>query len=536
MSNLFQETKLLSNNAPKEAYSEDEQFKVKQNFTIKFDKEGNVNLDTTYDFIAVTTNMYDHIEKWTRNYSGKYSIQTQNEEETIIKITFESLNVSDEKYEGRNEKGELIKENPNAEFLFVEDKINKNHLFFDPEFSLFGSFWLFENDSYMHRINWQKIYADSANKFEAFNKLRKINFDLFKFLLLQNPEKNWNKLNNFVERYDPCIDIEKKFNLFYLYTKKENLIECIYEADSHFKQFKDLALEQEELSDEEIFELYLKIKKILKESKTDYWNCKDYLNKSDEFPEETLKLKEYYGYQDENLNRNVMRNGGGEITQALNVLSNGDRLIMYKKELEECKENGYDNYEEIVEMLLNDYIADANDFQLKLLGFKVPENHIEILKELGCVDMRTYLDYKTNDCDPYKTAANTKYKNLMKFQGDLPLNIFLFGVPCDTNFDEEGYKKSMDELKRYALESKNVKFEKDEDLIEAIAYISVNYVNNRDLEFWVKNKEMLKKESADINTKYEIGNLLKVSKLLFDNIGDIESTLRWLKMSYPSKF
>ena len=58
----------------------------------------------------------------------------------------------------------------------------------------------------------------------------------------------------------------------------------------------------------------------------------------------------------------------------------------------------------------------------------------------------------------------------------------------------------MDEYWTRAL-GKNVKFEKDEDVVETFAYITKMQFHLGDLEFWVKNKEMLKKESAAVINK-----------------------------------
>ena len=512
MSNFFKETRTFNNES-----SQSSSYRI--SFKVDFTAEGKVTLKTDFENVDEGPGYCD-VQRWNKTYAGTYSILSENSEETVIKNTFNSL----EGKEGDS----------NLEMVFFEDKIEKKHLFFDPDHSFSTLF-------HKHDNNIQKLYDQfpKSKQYEIFIKLRKVNFDVFKYFEVEYPDIKWDVINQYFigVGYWPY-----KFDMYICFLKCGNLNECISKADNIYEEFKPKYLEQvgKEINEEQIISDFLDIRKKILDFLPQYEPI-DYINKLDEKAESTKMLKEYYGFEDENINRMVNRKNY-HFDDVLKTLSKSDKMIILKKELQKCIEYGYE-YQETLDKFSSWHTREQ--FCIDLMEKLLPPTHFIAFKRLNIISIDTYNDYKNNDCCPYKTAAShPKIIPRLKFKKSLPLDVFLRAFSGDDSFwnfgtdvKDSDYETWIQNWKKYALNMCQVSIEKDEDLLMAIAYTDSSFMQSGcNLEFWMSNKEKVMTYAAALNSKYNIKDLFLVSSKLIRFECDEEKVVNALKTMYPKNF
>jgi len=118
-------------------------------------------------------------------------------------------------------------------------------------------------------------------------------------------------------------------------------------------------------------------------------------------------------------------------------------------------------------------------------------------------------------------------QGIIKFQGNLPLDIFIMGCPCKHSFIEDDFIEEINELKKIALE-KGIEKIDTEEIIEALAFIKKEGFVNGDLEYWMKNKNSMIKKSELIKKEMKTENKFKIVKCLFEARGDAALSIKLL--------
>lgn len=193
---------------------------------------------------------------------------------------------------------------------------------------------------------------------------------------------------------------------------------------------------------------------------------------------------------------------------------------------ETALENGYSKKETLFFLKLQD-IKGKNLFS-ELLKSKISSYHFKIFRNLSMDSVaNTYQKYLHFEMNPFKTVEALKMEDLSHFQGNLPLDVFVMGCPCKGSFIEDDFSDEIEELKEIANE-KGIKNISTEEIIEALAYIKREGIENGDLKYWLENKENMINKSELIKKEMKCEDKFLIVRCLFDAKGDSALCLKLL--------